>query len=344
MEGSAQHYQLEAWVPDTRALKSLTFESPIPPEIEAAYLQLPESLPPRVSAFAEKLVSGTDTPLEAALTIQDYLREAVPYDVNTPPPPAGADAVDYFLFDAPSGFCTYYASTMAVLLRTQGIPARLVTGFAKGELDYQTQIYRVPASNAHAWVEVYFAGYGWVPFEPTPSQAAAVYDIGKDEEVEAARVITKEQWLFRRKLLRGLVITLSLLVVALIAFFGWRLWQKRKDHVHRGTHPAVKRYQELLFRLSLAGFSQPGARTPREYLIDNQTLADRHPRLWAALEKTTAVYEQAVFSPRQPTQPEMAIVRQFVRQSIFAWLGLYIAHLWKRMSRRKSAKLNSKTY
>jgi hypothetical protein len=80
------------------------------------------------------------------------------------------EPVDYVLFESQEGYCTYYATTMMIMLRSQGIPARVAAGFALGTYDPVANAYRVLESDAHTWVEVYFPGYGWVEFEPTAAE------------------------------------------------------------------------------------------------------------------------------------------------------------------------------
>jgi hypothetical protein len=86
-------------------------------------------------------------------------------------PPPGRDPVDFFLFDLKEDFCEYFASAMVVMLRELGVPARVVEGYTAGTLDPNTGKFVVKELDAHAWVEVYFPLYGWIEFEPTPSQA-----------------------------------------------------------------------------------------------------------------------------------------------------------------------------
>jgi len=86
-------------------------------------------------------------------------------------PPPGRDPVDFFLFDAKEDFCEYFASAMAVMLREMGIPSRVVEGYTTGTLDPNSGKYVVKELDAHAWVEAFFPTYGWIEFEPTPSQA-----------------------------------------------------------------------------------------------------------------------------------------------------------------------------
>src|SRR5262249_43066395 len=85
------------------------------------------------------------------------------------PLPGGGDAVYQFLFQMRSGYCTYYASAMAVMARSLGIPARVATGYATGTYDPSSDVYVVHEAEAHAWPELYIAGR-WLPFEPTPTR------------------------------------------------------------------------------------------------------------------------------------------------------------------------------
>jgi len=135
------------------------------------YLQLPDTITGRTRQLAADLTAPYDNPYDAARAIETYLRTNMAYNSQIPPPPLGADPVDYFLFESRQGYCNYYASAMVILLRAQGIPARLAVGFAQGRLDPAANAYRVIESDAHAWVEVYFPGYGWVEFEPTSAQS-----------------------------------------------------------------------------------------------------------------------------------------------------------------------------
>jgi transglutaminase-like putative cysteine protease len=136
------------------------------------YLQLPDGLPLRVSTLAFDLTATQLTPYDKVIAIQTYLR-SFPYTLDVPAPPEGREITDFFLFDLKKGYCDYYATAMAVMARVIGVPARLVTGFSSGRYDEQTGSFVVKANNAHAWVEIYFPGTGWVEFEPTAGSPAA---------------------------------------------------------------------------------------------------------------------------------------------------------------------------
>jgi transglutaminase-like putative cysteine protease len=140
-----------------------------PAVIKAKYLQLPSSVPKRVADLAQQITASKATPYDKAEAIETYLRNTYKYSTVVKPAPAGRDPVDYFLFDLKADFCEYFASSMAVMLREVGVPARVVEGFTAGELDPSGR-YAVKELNAHAWVEAYFPQYGWIEFEPTPSE------------------------------------------------------------------------------------------------------------------------------------------------------------------------------
>ncbi len=157
-----------ALVPDPQRLRSAPGE--MPEFIRARYLRLPV-LPARVHELARRLTAGQPTLYDRAMAINHYLWTHYQYDLTIPPQPRPGDAVDYFLFEGRRGYCEQFASAMIVLLRAAGIPARLVTGYTPGTLNPVTGLLEVRNSDAHAWVEVFFPGVGWVEFEPTPGFA-----------------------------------------------------------------------------------------------------------------------------------------------------------------------------
>jgi transglutaminase-like putative cysteine protease len=143
-----------------------------PSWVTEGYLELPRTLPDRVSRKAREVTRGAGpSPYEKAAAIETYLR-TFPIDYNVPATPPGRDTVDYFLFDAQRGYFDYHASAMAVMLRTLGIPARVATGYtvAPPQRQGDSDTFKLTEQNAFAWPEVYFTDIGWVEFSPTPSQ------------------------------------------------------------------------------------------------------------------------------------------------------------------------------
>jgi len=133
------------------------------------YLQIPDSITPETIALAEDLASGYDNAFDKAIAIRDFLRSNIAYNDQISAPPEGVEPVHYILFDKQEAYCIYYASAMTIMLRSQGVPARFVAGYAQGEWNDEAKTYRVRSSNSHTWVEVFFDNYGWIQFEPTAS-------------------------------------------------------------------------------------------------------------------------------------------------------------------------------
>ncbi len=148
----------------------------------AAALSLPETLPQRVRELALSLTQGLGNNYDKLLAIQEYLSR-FPYTLEPEAVPTGEDFVDYFLFSGQEGYCVYYATAMAVLGRCADIPTRYLEGFVlPGERNINGN-YTVTNQQAHAWVEAWFPGFGWVRFDPTPSAAT-----GAESEEEAPSV------------------------------------------------------------------------------------------------------------------------------------------------------------
>ncbi|WP_440116202.1 transglutaminase TgpA family protein [Paenibacillus sp. QZ-Y1] len=140
-----------------------------PAAVRRTYLQLPTSLPGRVQTLAKEIIQGSDTRYDAVQAVKIYLAAHAEYTLDTRMPPRGADFVDDFLFVTRQGYCNHFSTAMIVLLRAEGIPARWVKGFGSGVADPDLPgQYIVSQGDAHSWVEVYFPGAGWMPFEATP--------------------------------------------------------------------------------------------------------------------------------------------------------------------------------
>lgn len=141
-----------------------------PPDILLDDLQLP-ALDPRISRLAEQITASAGTNYDKAAAIESYLKSNFGYTLQLSSS-VPRDPLAEFLFVRKRGHCEYFASSMAVMLRTLRIPARVVNGFRRGEFNQLTGQYVVRGRDAHSWVEVYFPGYGWITFDPTPADGA----------------------------------------------------------------------------------------------------------------------------------------------------------------------------
>jgi transglutaminase-like putative cysteine protease len=150
-----------------------------PQMIVDKYLQLPANFSARVAQSALEITSGAATPYAKAKALETYLR-MIKYNDAIQTPPPDVDPVEYFLYDIKEGYCDYYATAMAVMLRSLGIPTRTVSGYATGAYDAEAGAYFVTARDAHTWVEVFFPNLGWIEFEPTASRSPSNFPEGNE--------------------------------------------------------------------------------------------------------------------------------------------------------------------
>jgi transglutaminase-like putative cysteine protease len=173
------------------------------PEFVDRYTQIPSSTPQRVKDLAVEITQGEEDWYEKVRAIEGYFeKEAFVYDqFDVPVPEEGQDYVDQFLFETQRGYCDNFSTSMVVMVRSLGIPARWVKGYTEGEYtrqsDSQYRLYEVSNNNAHSWVEVFFPEVGWVPFEPTvgfSNNIAYEYDLDlEDQEEDQAPLPEKEE-------------------------------------------------------------------------------------------------------------------------------------------------------
>jgi transglutaminase-like putative cysteine protease len=139
------------------------------PALQARYTQLPPKVPQRVLDLASRATADAPTTYDKIRALEAWMGEHTSYTLDIPRLPAGADAVDQYLFVDRQGFCEQIGTSLVVLLRSLGIPARLAVGFTPGERNPFTGLWEVKAKDAHAWAEVWFPGVGWQAFDPTAS-------------------------------------------------------------------------------------------------------------------------------------------------------------------------------
>jgi protein-glutamine gamma-glutamyltransferase len=124
--------------------------------------------------LAQRIRHQTKTPYEFVQAVLDRVQEGTAYDEDPPQRPYPLAA---FLFDTKSGYCQQFSGVMALMLRMGGVPARVATGFSPGSYNTERKDYVVRDTDAHSWVEAYFAPYGWITFDPTPAASPATSQI-----------------------------------------------------------------------------------------------------------------------------------------------------------------------
>ena len=258
---------------------------------QLAYTQLPDALPTRIAALAQEITAAEPSLYGKVRAIEAWMGAHTSYSIDTPALPAGADAVDTFLFDQRVGFCEQIASALVVMLRTLGVPARLGVGYASGDRNPFTGLYEVKASDAHAWTEVFFPGHGWLTFDPTANVPFA-----EDDEVPLARdgisrfLSTQLGPLLARA---GLVAMWSAGVAALagLAFGAVRLvrWRRRL-----AARTWSDRWNHRLDRIGQrCGHTREAGQTTRSFV----TSLGLSGQGWDA---ALATLDQAAFSPDLP--------------------------------------------
>ncbi len=165
---TAVRYVGRSQLPALDPLKLRAAGTDYPSDITDRYLQLPAALDKRIPPLAQQITARASTPFDKAAAMELYLRSKFGYTLTLTGKP-GDDPLAHFLFVTRAGHCEYFASSMTIMLRTLGIPAREVNGFLPGEYNDLGGDYIVRASDAHSWVEAYFPGSGWITFDPTPS-------------------------------------------------------------------------------------------------------------------------------------------------------------------------------
>ncbi|QGN05968.1 DUF4129 domain-containing protein [Halorhabdus sp. CBA1104] len=174
-------YRVESAIPVATLRELRTAGRSYPQTVEEMYLQLPDSTPERVVDRTDRLTGNADNPYDTARVIEQWLERNRAYSLNVSKP--SGSIADAFLFEMERGYCTYYATTMTVMLRSQGIPARMVVGYTSGQRVEQNE-WVVRGQNAHAWTEMYVPDVGWVRFDPTP---AAPREEAEQGTLETAR-------------------------------------------------------------------------------------------------------------------------------------------------------------
>jgi hypothetical protein len=243
----------------------------------AHFLQLPSGLDPRIAHLAQQITARAPTMYDKVVALESYLHTHYTYTTQVELPP-GAEGVSWFLFDSGyRGYCTYFATAMAILARSIGIPARLVTGYAPGTYDPEQDQQVIRGTDAHSWTQVYFADYGWINFEPTPgfsTLSSTLPNSGISFDLDMTGVLHR----IIGTMLGGMVI---LLLVLCLFYFLW--WQRQWPGTSRATHL----YGRICLLAIYTGAGPAPWQTPSEYI---QELALMMPGATVLLERLCDLY------------------------------------------------------
>jgi len=250
MTAGARHYTVLSQAPMFNPEHLRAAPKSYPPHLAPA-LALPDTVSQRTRDLAARITADATNPYDQAVAIQTYLRQNYPYTLAIPPPPAGVDVTDYFLFDLQKGYCDYYATAMIVMARSLGVPARLAVGYAPGAYDARKNRMIVREKDAHSWPELYFPGYGWIPFEPTAARPRFLpqprlrqsLQANQSDVQTALQALRRQGWL-RQAWAWGRWLALAALLAGVVRM-GWREWRLRRQ--------AANAWQRAWLRLEWAG-------------------------------------------------------------------------------------------
>ncbi len=298
------------------------------------FLELPP-LPERIRTLARDVAAGSHSPYEAALRLSQYLSsDRFRYTLVLKQQTA-LDPLEEFLFVRRSGNCEYFAASLAVMLRSVGIPARVVGGFQRGEWNPYGRYFMVRMKDAHSWVEAFFDGAGWVTLDPSP-RAAAEEVLGGPSTwmlyVDAVRMRWYRyvvNWSLRDQVSvavsmhrgalewrGGLVgwrdwvagLPRGVVVAAIVAFLvvAWMLWRHGPRAGGRATSATVPRfYVRALRLLARRGFRRAPTETAREF---SRRVEEKAPAVAGPLARLTAAYERCRFGAGALSPEEAAAV------------------------------------
>ncbi|WP_254611377.1 transglutaminaseTgpA domain-containing protein [Paenibacillus sp. JMULE4] len=326
-------------VVDEAALRALPME-PVRQGMNE-YLQLPDHLPERVRTLAAEITREAANPYDKAKRIEQYLQLNFPY-TNRPDLSKGRsrDFVDRFLFEIREGYCDYYSTAMVVMARSVGLPARWVKGYASGAAEMNGElfgmfpdevsantdaegVYTVRNSDAHSWVEVYFNGYGWIPFEPTAGfalpTATAEADPAVDVSEAPAPIVTETEEntpvVGPHHVATGGILAAAAL---LAAFLVWKfqlieLWRERERRRRASLmkQKVIVECERLLRIFRRNGYVREEYETLREAM---QRWTKQSGWMKSELDAVLSVFEKAKYGNAEITEEDWRQTTQIVEK------------------------------
>jgi len=260
---------------DPLQLRLAPATDPATPGVER-YLRLPPSLDGRFRDLALSITRPHPTAADKAEAVQTWLKENKRYRLDIPPDPPHKDPVNVFVFERDEGFCEQIAATMALMLRASGVPTRVVTGFGPGERNLFTGYWEVRNSDAHAWVEVFYPGAGWIPYDPTfgvpiASAANTTFMLAPIAKItQAVPAMLGDAGRIASTVLRALPGP-SWLVIAPLLFLAFGVVRRFRARTRRRSPPldtagrAAQTWLELEAALAARGWKRPSHETALEF-------------------------------------------------------------------------------
>jgi transglutaminase-like putative cysteine protease len=340
---AGQHYTITSYVSsaDVKSLRTVPLPADSPhfsdnydgqypltyfnPSVLNANLQLPKDLDPNIALTAQRITANAPTMYDKIVALETYLHTNFSYDVNIHLP-QGQEGVSWFLFRSGNrGFCNYFSTAMAVMARSLGMPARVVVGYTNGQLDAKHHQRVVYGTDAHSWTQVYFAGYGWINFEPSagfssfvrpttnqflPGSSSIVPTggvnptVGKNRKLGRNEVpdlggststVTQGQFAAQLRQQASIVFG-SVILLLLFSLLLFSIWWRR---LFRHYRLSAQIYGRMCILANWAGIPAHYSQTPHEYL---QAVTVAAPDEATALERFEDIYVRELWA--SPTSAE----------------------------------------
>jgi hypothetical protein len=253
----------------------------------------------RLNALAADLTRNASTVYDRVEALRRYLSSTCVYNLEAQALPTdGSDMVSRFVLETREGECKLFGSALAVMCRLVGVPARVASGFLSGEFDAEGQYYVVRERDKHLWTEVYFAGYGWIPFDATV-EARDVTPRGEADNGKSGGGLLSA--IFRRGVLPPLAFGAALLLVLYVMLS--ELLRRRRpltaSHAS-GLSPSaravLRSYERLSQRLRRRGLSRGPQETPAEYAARLSGALAHDPEALSALDRLTEMVTDARYA------------------------------------------------
>ena len=315
--------------------------------ITEIYTALPENFPPVIGELAAYVTAGAETNYIKMRLLEQFLSQNFTYTLSPGDPPEDQDFVYHFLFDLQKGYCVYFATAFVTMARSLGLPARYVEGFLVNGVPDQEGYINVLNSMAHAWPEVYFEGYGWHLFEPTPAvglpqsgevPATGEWDwdywmdpdlrgadfegdrelelepIGSGEERDGGAILEEEgsvEGFGARRVMGVFFIALTILLL-IRGLWGFHLclMQRREGN----KEAVINHFASLLSYLKLLNFEIEDGETIDTFIsrvCNKGFLSNRNEK--KQLEDAVEIYERARYSQQEISKGERAVVESSLR-------------------------------
>lgn len=313
-----------------------------PKTIQKYYLDVPKQIAQKVRQRTEELLDTSPKPITSSYEKALYLAQALKQRYSLPDNPLALplleeneDLVEAFLFKNKGGYPDHFSTVLTIMLRSIGIPARLVAGFGTGEFNPFTGLYIVKNTDAYAMTEVYFPKYGWFTFDPIPGHELIPPSIEEDQTFSVLRqfwnwiagwlpspltsffgnvwnliigallgaiaqiwVMLSDGWL---GLFKGLILAIAFGLCGWLCWNLWRTWRYRRWL--KSLPPMERIYQQMLKTLSKKGYTKHPAQTPLEYASASRQ--HQPPALADVIDEITRAYVSWRYGSQMPNTKQL---------------------------------------